>query len=233
MAKRLLERSKFGRLLADYIALRNADPALLRKADTIDLVRSLEAIVGVTETMSARFAAQRQEVAMDVLRGAQKGDRRALVAYLKNAKNPITQDIRAHIIEILSGKQRSANRPPASATAQRHRAIALFVAGRVFSGESYAKAKRGAQEEFRCSDKLVENACDKHGEMVATVVGAITLVRKKSPILNEIMRRGEPEHCERAQELLDRYAVATDEMAEFVDENDNIPKIAAPFLSGK
>jgi hypothetical protein len=101
----------------------------------------------------------------------------------------------------------------------------------VFSGESYAKAKMGAQEEFRCSDKLVENACDKHGEMVATVVGAITLVRKKNPILNEIMRRGEPEHCERAQELLDRYAVATDEMAEFVDENDNFPKITAPFLS--
>src|SRR5262245_52567490 len=185
MPKRSLERSKFGRLLADYIALRNEDdPAALRKLDTIDLLRMLEAIVGMVEDGPAIRAVRGLEIATNVLRDAQKGDRRALVEYLKNAKNPITQDIRVHIIEILSGKQRSANRPPAAATMQRHRLIALFVAGQVFSGESYAKAKREAREEFRCSDKLVENACDKHGEMVAKIVLAITLVRKKTPISN-------------------------------------------------
>jgi hypothetical protein len=233
MAKRSLERSKFGRLLADYIEIHNANPAVLRKADTIDLVRGLEMFVGILELLLATLAAQAQEVATNVLRGAQKGDRRALVGYLKNPKNPITPDIRAHIIEILSGKRRSANRPPASATAQRHRAIALFVAARVFSGESYAKAKRGAQEEFRCSNKLVENACDKHGEVVAQMMKAATFIAKIQPISDEILRRGEPEHCERAQELLDRCAVVTDELAEFVDENDKAEyrKITAPFLS--
>ena len=103
MAKRSLERSKFGRLLASYITFHNADPTVLRKVDTIDLVRWLEHIVRMMEAFAAILAADR--------RGAQKGDRRALVEYLKDLKHPITPDIRAHIIEILSGKQRSANRP--------------------------------------------------------------------------------------------------------------------------
>src|SRR5262245_12590253 len=225
MAERSLERSKFGRLLSSYITFHNADPNVLRKVDTIDLVHWLERIVRMMEAFAAILAAER--------RGAQRGDRRALAEYLKDLKHPITPDIRAHIIEILSGKQRSANRPPASATAQRHHAIATFVAGQVFSGEFYAKAKKAAQEEFRCSDKLVENACDKHGESVANLVGAIGFVGKISPISDEILRRGEPEHCERTQELLDRYTVATDEMAEFLDENDKLElrKITAPFLS--
>jgi hypothetical protein len=225
MAERSLERSKFGRLLASYITFHNADPNVLRKVDTIDLVRWLEQIVRMMEAFAAILAADR--------RGAQKGDRRALVEYLKDLKHPITPDIRAHIIEILSGKQRAANRPPTSATQQGHYAIATFVASRVFFGESYAEAKRRAQEEFSCSDKLIENACDKHGEKVANLVGAIALVRKIAPISNEIMRRGELEHCERAKELLERYVVATDEIAEFGDESDKYPKITALFLSRK
>jgi 3-deoxy-D-manno-octulosonate 8-phosphate phosphatase KdsC-like HAD superfamily phosphatase len=64
-------------------------------------------------------------------------------------------------------------------------------------------------------------------------VGAIALVRKIAPISVEILRRGELEHCERAKELLDRYAVATDEIAEFGDENNKYPKITALFLSRK
>ena len=103
----------------------------------------------------------------------------------------------------------------------------------MFSGESYAEAKRRAQEEFRCSDELIENACDKYGESVANLVGAIALVRRIAPISNEIMCRGELEHCERAKELLERYVVATDEIAKFGDESNKYPKITALFLSRK
>src|SRR5262249_45241007 len=148
-------------------------PNVLCKVDTIDLVHWLERIVRMMEAFAAILAADR--------RGAEKGGRRAVGEYLRELKHPNTPDIRAHLIEIISSKQRVANRPPASATQQGHYAIATCVASRVFSGESYAEAKRRAQEEFRCSDKLIENACDKHGESVANLVGAIALVRKIAP----------------------------------------------------
>jgi hypothetical protein len=104
MAQKSLERSKLGRRLAEYIKAHHVGPAELRKFDTVDLIRLLEMIVNMLAELPATFAAETEVAAANVLRLAKDGDRRALGEYLKNQRNPITPDIRAHLIENSEGR---------------------------------------------------------------------------------------------------------------------------------
>jgi hypothetical protein len=217
---RRLERSKFGRLMAGAIAIRRlASQVELRchRADTLTLITVLEK--RIEEHID--FCSKLERNPADILRTAQKGDRRVLVKYLKNEKNPITPDIRKLLITFLAGKKReSANRPRAAATATERCEIAAFVGARILSGANYMAAVEAAHKAFRCSEKKVHSACKENAELVSVVLGMFEFVPMITPIANEILRRGEPEYCERARTLLERWEAFENEQERDLSDDD-------------
>lgn len=208
-----LERSKFGRLLAEGIKFHHTDSSrFFRSSDTPNLISHVERIIEGVQLYLPMRLQQQQEAADNIVRVAQDGDRRALAEYLKDEKKPITSDIRKQLIVFLSGEKRArAHRPKATATEHRGRIVAVHVAGMMYSGRNYMDAVEDARKTFKCSDVKVLSACDKYGKWVSDAFELFVLLLKVQPMVNEILRRGEPGHCERAQELLERWGVAIEE----------------------
>jgi hypothetical protein len=218
---RRLERSKFGRLMAGAIAIHRIDSQVkLWCLDTLTLITELEERI---ELLINFYSKIKRSPADDVLRAAQKGDRLPLVKYLKNEKNSITPDIRKLLITFVEGKKReSANRPRASATESERVEIAMFVGARIFSGASYMAAVEAAHKAFRCNEKKVHNACKENAEMVSIGLGLAELVPMIRPIANEVLRRGEPEYCERTRTLLERWEAFEKQERDLSDDDERL-----------
>jgi hypothetical protein len=234
MAKSL-ERSKFGRLLARTIRLHHhLDP---RATDTIDLVADLEDVINDQADVMQKIVKEKQESESEyVLDLARGGDRRALAKYLEDDKKPVTLDIRKFLIRVLKGDKRlQARRPKASATKQRKVEIAMFVANRIFGGSHYMCAAKDAQKEFGCSDKTVFSACEEYAEDTSGIFRFVVHMLRIQPVANEVLRRGEPEHCERVRELLERWKAALDEVRPSLDQDDDpqFDKLTSSLFSGK
>jgi hypothetical protein len=202
---RRLERSNFGRLLAKAIDLYCIDwPNLLQGADFQLCLDLLDLFERSDSPPLPNLAKHRGHV----LRTAQDGDWSLLKQYLEI--NPPTPDIQKFLIEMsLGGKKRKrAHRPQALATEAERREIAFFVAFRVLSGAGYMAAVKDAQKAFRCSDKKILNACEKNAKVATGVVSLCQCGSVIRSVVNEILRRGVPEYCERARKLLERWEVA-------------------------
>jgi hypothetical protein len=208
----------------------------LQSRDTLDLITGLERIIRLQIDNRSKLKTTPAQELERILCAAQDGDRRELAKYLNNEKNPITPDIRKLLIAFLDGKKRErAHRPKASATEHERREIACFVAARIFSGVNYLTAVKDAQEAFRCSDKKVLGACEKNAESVCYNFGLSMLTLMIEPALNEILRRGEPEYCERARGLLERWKAAEDELTRDLsgDDEARIERLASAFTGAR
>jgi len=202
MTQKSLGRSKLGTLVAHFIELEHRDPPV-QERNTADLIHLLEVILYNFAVPIFSFVAREQQAEpAAVLRAAKAGDRLELIEYLASPEKPITSEMRLQIIQILKGEKRGAHRHKVAATERRREEIATFVIECMYAREPYMKAVARAQKKFRCSSKTVTNACDDYGEGAAAgeyitraFVGQLDL------ITDEILRRGEPEHCERVREL--------------------------------